>query len=122
MVILASLPIAGCSLAVSVVAGLTDRKRPFSLLRVTGVPLGLLRRVVTLESAVPLIVAAAISAGAGLLGADLFLQSQFGVSLRSPGTAYYLSLLGGLVISLGIIAATLPLLQRITGPDSAHTE
>ena len=49
MVILVSLPIAGCSLAVSVAAGLTDRKRPFSLLRLTGAPLGVLRRVVALE-------------------------------------------------------------------------
>jgi predicted lysophospholipase L1 biosynthesis ABC-type transport system permease subunit len=122
VVILASLVIGGCSLAVSVAAGLTDRKRPFSLLRLTGVPLGMLRRVVTWESAVPLIVSAAISAGAGLLGATLFLQAQFGVSLRSPGTGYYLSVLSGLVISLAIIAATLPLLNRITGPDTARNE
>jgi len=33
VVILTSLPIAGCTLAVSVAAGLSDRKRPFSLLR-----------------------------------------------------------------------------------------
>jgi len=88
----------------------------------TGVPLRLLRRVVTLESAVPLIVAAAIAAGTGLLAADLFLRAQFGVSLRSPGTTYYLSVLSGLVISLGLIAATLPLLNRITGPETARNE
>jgi len=37
VVILVSLPIAGCSLAVAVAAGLTERKRPFSVLRLTGV-------------------------------------------------------------------------------------
>jgi hypothetical protein len=122
VVILASLAIAGCSLAVSAAAGLTDRKRPFSLLRLTGVPLRLLRRVVTLESTVPLIVAAAIAVGTGLLAAGLFLQAQFGVSLQSPGTTYYLSVLAGLLISLGVIAATLPLLNRITGPETARNE
>ena len=122
VVILASLAIAGCSLAVSTAAGLTDRKRPFSLLRLTGVPLRTLRRVVTLESAVPLIAAAVISAGTGLLAAGLFLQAQFGVSLRPPGTAYYLSVLAGLVISFAIIAATLPLLNRITSPQTARNE
>jgi hypothetical protein len=122
LVILASLAIAGCSLAVSAAAGLTDRKRPFSLLRLTGVPLRLLRRVVSLESTVPLIVAAAIAAGTGLLAAGLFLQAQFGVSLHSPGTTYYLSVLAGLLISLGLIAATLPLLNRITGPETARNE
>ena len=76
VVILASLVIAGCSLAVSVVSGLTDRKRPFSLLRLAGAPLGLLRRVVALESAVPLAVIALLSAGTGFLAAQLFLSSE----------------------------------------------
>ena len=40
VVIVVSLVIAGCGLAVSVTAGISDRKRPFSLLRLTGVPLG----------------------------------------------------------------------------------
>jgi hypothetical protein len=33
MMILASLPIAGCTLAASIAASVADRKRPFSLLR-----------------------------------------------------------------------------------------
>jgi FtsX-like permease family protein len=121
-VILASLPIAGCSLAVSVAAGLTDRRRPFSLLRLTGAPLSMLRRVVVLESAVPLIVIAVMSAGTGLLASGLFLRSQFGVSLRPPGAEYYASVLAGLVISLAVIAATLPLLNRITEPETTRNE
>jgi hypothetical protein len=51
-VILTSLAIAGCSLAASVAAGLPDRKRPFSQLRLTGARLGMLRRVIFLESAI----------------------------------------------------------------------
>ena len=66
--------------------------------------------------------AAAIAAGAGLLAADLFLHAQFSVSLRSPGTTYYLSVIAGLLISLGAIATTLPLLNRITGPETARNE
>jgi hypothetical protein len=53
VVILVSLVIAGCSLAVSAAGGLTDRRRPLSLLRLTGVQLGVLHRVVALETAVP---------------------------------------------------------------------
>ena len=58
-VILVSLPIAGCTLAAGIAAGLADRKRPFSLLRLTGARLTTLRRVVALESAVPLLAVAA---------------------------------------------------------------
>jgi FtsX-like permease family protein len=122
VVILAGLPIAGCSLAVSVVAGLTDRRRPFSLLRLAGTPVGLLRRVVALESAVPLLAVTAVSAGVGLLVAELFLNSQLGLNLRPPRPAYYGFVAGGVLLSLGIIAATFPLLARITGPEAARSE
>ena len=122
VVILASLVIAGCSLAVSVAAGLTDRKRPFSLLRLTGAPIGVLRRVVALESAAPLIIVALVSAGTGFLASGLFLRSELGESLRPPGAGYYLIVFAGLAASLGVIASTLPLLQRITGPENARNE
>jgi hypothetical protein len=122
VVILVSLCIAGCSLAVSVVAGLNDRKRPFSLLRLTGVQLSLLRRIVVLESAVPLLVIAVLATGAGFLAAELFLKSQMGYSLRPPGAEYYITVLTGLAVSLGVIASTLPLLRRITGPETARNE
>ena len=58
VVVLTSLAIAGCTLAASIAAGLAERKRPFSLLRLAGAPLGMLQRVVALESAVPLLVTA----------------------------------------------------------------
>jgi predicted lysophospholipase L1 biosynthesis ABC-type transport system permease subunit len=118
--IAASLVIAGSSLAVVVAGGLSERKRPFSLLRLTGVPLGTLRRVVALESAVPLLVAAVVAAGAGFLAAQLFLRAQMQYTLRPPGPAYYLIVAVGLLASLGIIASTLPMLRRITGPETAR--
>jgi predicted lysophospholipase L1 biosynthesis ABC-type transport system permease subunit len=117
-----SLCIAGCGLAVSVVAGLNDRKRPFSLLRLTGVQLGTLRRVVALETAVPLLIIAVVAAGSGFLAAGLFVKSQLDYSLQPPGASYYVTVVAGLAVSLGVIASTLPLLKRITGPDTARNE
>ncbi len=122
VIILTSLPIAGCSLAVSVAGGLAERKRPFSLLRLAGTPLGLLRRVITLEAAGPLIISAAVSAGAGLLTAQLFLRAQLYETLQAPSVQYYLIVIGGLVASLAVIASTLPLLRRITGPETARND
>lgn len=122
VVLFTSLPIAGCSLAVSIAGGLADRRRPFSLLRLTGVPLALLHRVVTLETAAPLLIGAVVSAGAGLLSAALFLRAQTEYSLQAPGLSYYVLVGGGVVASLTIIASTLPLLARMTGPDIARNE
>ncbi|GAA2086613.1 FtsX-like permease family protein [Actinomadura alba] len=122
VVILVSLFIAGCSLAVSVVASLNDRKRPFSLLRLTGTHLGMMRRIVALESAAPLLVNAVVAMAAGFLAAQLFLESQLDYSLRAPGAEYYITVFAGLAVSLGVIVSTLPLLNRITGPETARNE
>jgi predicted lysophospholipase L1 biosynthesis ABC-type transport system permease subunit len=122
VVVLASLAIAGCTLAASVAAGLNERKRPFSLLRLTGAPLRLLRRVVALETVVPLLAVSVVSIGMGFLAAQLFLQSQLYYSLQPPGAGYYLVILAGLAASLAVIASTMPLLRRITGPETARNQ
>lgn len=120
--ILASLPIAACSLAVSIAGGLIERKRPFSLLRLTGAPLATLRRVIGLEAAAPMLITALASAIAGLLAAYLFLRAQLHESLQAPGAGLYLVVAVGLVVSLAVIASTLPLLNRLTGPEVARNE
>ena len=40
----------------------------------------------------------------------------------APGATFYLLAAGGILVSLGIIAATFPLLKRITGPEAARNE
>ena len=121
VVVLTSLAIAGCTLAASVAAGLAERKRPFSLLRLAGTPLGLLQRVVALESAVPLLVTAVIAIGLGFAAAAMYAAAQIG-PFAAPGAAYYIITGAGIAVSLGIIAATMPLLRRITGPEAARNE
>ncbi len=122
VIIVASLIIAACSLAVNIAAGLSERKRPFSLLRLTGVPTALLHRVVALESALPLLLVAAVSIVVGLTSAALYLHSQVGIAFSLPGIAYWATVLGGLAASFAIIASTFPLLNRITGPEVARNE
>ena len=93
------------------------------VLVLAGTPLGVLRRVVTLESAVPLLVVAALSIAVGFGGAELFLRAQLGYTLRPPGVGYYGIVVAGLVAALAIIAATLPLLterllsRNVSGED-----
>jgi hypothetical protein len=121
-VILVSLPIAGCTLAASIAAGLADRKRPFSMLRLTGARLAMLRRVVALESAVPLLAVAAVAIGTGFAASAEYASVAQHYPMVAPGAAYYLITAGGILVSLGIIAATFPLLKRITGPEVARND
>jgi predicted lysophospholipase L1 biosynthesis ABC-type transport system permease subunit len=65
--------------------GLTERRRPFSLLRLTGAPLAMLRRVIIFEAAAPLLVTAVVSIVAGFLTAHLFLRAQLHETLSAPG-------------------------------------
>jgi predicted lysophospholipase L1 biosynthesis ABC-type transport system permease subunit len=122
VVILTSLPIAGCSLAVNIAGGLAERKRPFSLLRLGGAPLTMLRRVIILEAAAPLLITAVASVGVGFLTAQLFLRAQLHESLHPPGLQFFLVVCGGLIASLAVIASTLPLLKRLTGPEIARND
>ncbi len=106
----------------SIVGGLTERRRPFSLLRLAGVPPGMLRRVVLLESLVPLATVAVLASGAGFLAAHLFLEAQMQYGLRPGGwrtTSWYWP---GWRRRSGSSAGTLPLLDRVTGPEMARSD
>jgi hypothetical protein len=119
-----TLIVAGCSLAVAVGGGLVDRKRPFTLLRVSGTPVGVLSRVVLMEAAVPLVAATVVAAVIAYVTSILAF-----VRLAPPDTAIpqlghdYYALMGiGLVIAFGVITVTLPLLRRMTTPGNVRFE
>ena len=119
-----TLLVAGCSLAVALGGGLVDRKRPFTLLRVSGTPVRALYRVVFLEAVVPLaaatVLAAAIAYGASIL--TVVKLAPAGTPIPLLGHVYFVTMGVGLVIALIVIGVTLPLLKRMTGPDNARFE
>jgi hypothetical protein len=119
-----TLIVAGCSLAVSVGGGLADRKRPFTLLRVSGIPVSVLSRVVLFEAAVPLVTAtvaaAAIAYWASLLA---FLRlAPAGTAIPQLGRDYYTIMGLGLAAAFGVITLTLPLLRKMTAPSAVRFE
>ncbi len=119
-----TLIVAGCSLAVAVGGSLVERKRPFTLLRLTGTATSTLYRVVLLEAVLPL-VAATVIAGGLAYGISVLTVSKLapaGTPVPVPSHAYFLTMGAGLIASLLIICASLPLLGRITGPDSVRFE
>jgi hypothetical protein len=122
-VVALTLLVAGCSLAVAVGGGLIERKRPFTLLRLTGAPTPALYRVVLLESSLPLLVAAVVAAGAGLaVAAPIVDQLTSTGTVTLPGHGYFLTIAGGLTAALALILTGLPLLRRITEPNNARFE
>ena len=119
-----TLIVAGCSLAVTVGGGLVDRKRPFTLLRVSGTSVGVLTRVVMLEAAVPLL-AATVLAGGIAYGTSILAFMRLapaGTALPQLGRDYFTIMGIGLAIAFGVILVTLPLLRRMTAPSTVRFE
>jgi hypothetical protein len=119
-----TLVVAGCSLAVAVGGGLVDRKRPFTLLRVSGTPIGVLSRVVLMEAAVPLVAATIVAAGIAYGTSVLaFVRlAPTGTAIPQLGSDYYALMGIGLAVAFGIITVTLPLLRRMTSPGNVRFE
>lgn len=122
--VLLTLIVAGCSLAVAVGGSLVERKRPFTLLRLTGTPTSTLYRVVFLEAVLPLAAATLVAAGTayGISILTVGKMAPAGTPLPVLGHVYYLTMAAGLVASLLVIVAALPILGRVTAPSSARFE
>lgn len=116
--------IAGSSLAVAVASGLVERKRPFTLLRVSGTGTGVLYRTVLLETVLPLLGATVVAAGVGLALAYPIARALAPTrhALVLPSGSYYLVLGASLAAALAIIAVCLPILGRITATRNVRFE
>jgi hypothetical protein len=119
-----TLVVAGCSLAVAVGGGLVDRKRPFTLLRVSGTGVGVLSGVVLMEAALPLVGATLAAAVTAYLASALaFVRlAPAGTAIPQLGHDYFELMGAGLVIAFAVIVVTLPLLRRMTLPGNVRFE
>ncbi|MEV4836490.1 FtsX-like permease family protein [Nonomuraea sp. NPDC049486] len=119
-----TLLVAGCGLLVAVAGGVVERRQPFTLLRLCGTPTRTLSRVMLLETAVPVVLAALVAAGAGfgVAGPVIDQLAIKSAPATMPGPAYFLTVGGGLLAALLIALAGLPLLKRVTTPDNARFE
>ncbi|MFD0747269.1 FtsX-like permease family protein [Phytohabitans flavus] len=113
--------VATASLTVGVAAGLVERRRPFTLLRATGLQLGELRRTILLETALPLVATAVCGIALGL-AASAAVASPTGRHWTGPGPAFFLTAVAGLIVTLAVSSTTLPLVKTVTEPTSVRFE
>ncbi|WP_104190942.1 FtsX-like permease family protein [Cryobacterium sp. Y82] len=99
--------IAGLSLAIATVSAMIDRRRMLALLRLLGMNLAGLRRIIILEAAAPLLAVMALSIGLGFLVADLILVglTDSGRSVGWPDARYLGALTASVVLALAAVAA-----------------
>ena len=111
----AAIVIAGLSLAVATASAVLDRKRVLGLMRLMGMPVSVLRRVITREAAVPLLTVLLLSIGLGFLVAWLMVTSiNDTYKVTWPAPDYFVALALSLLLALAAVAATFSLIRGST--------
>ena len=113
--------VAACSLTVGMLAGVIERRRPFALLRASGLRLGELRQVVFLETAAAMLVTAAVGVGLGM--ATSYAVALFGDMVWTWPDAGVFAMVGiGVLAALILSTMALPLLDAATRYDAVRYE
>ena len=114
--------VAVASLIVSTVGGLLERRKSLFTLRLGGMTLGQMKRVVLIESLIPLIGTSVLAAGAGIWVAKIFLEVFSSTVRVSLSATYFAIVIGSLVLAVIGIWLVLPMLKRITSLEQNQTE
>ncbi len=115
--------IAGLSLAVATASAILDRKRVLGLMRLMGMPVSVVRRIITREAAIPLLTVLLLSVGLGFLAAWLmvaFIDDTYRMTWPAPD--YFMALGVSLLLALGAVTATFSLVRGNTALTAARSE
>ncbi|MCC6704892.1 MAG: ABC transporter permease [Thermomicrobiales bacterium] len=115
--------IAGISLTVATAASMLERKRIFGLLRLMGMPNGVISRIVAFEAVAPLVAVLAITIGLGFLISWMMVEGlSYSRTLHAPDIRYYLAILGSLGLAVLSVLAVTGLVHRNTGVNQTRFE
>jgi hypothetical protein len=113
--------VAACSLTVGMLAGVVERRRPFALLRASGLRIGELRQVVFLETAAPMVVTSAVGVGLGL--GTSYTLARFGdMAWAWPDLGVFTMVGLGVLTALALSTLALPLLDATTRHETVRYE
>jgi ABC-type antimicrobial peptide transport system permease subunit len=115
--------VAGLSLAVATASAVLDRKRVLGLMRLMGMPVTVIRRIIVREAAVPLLSVLALSIGLGFLVARLmitFIDDTY--RMDGPPPTYFSALGLSLLLALAAVGTTFGLVRRTTEMTATRFE
>ncbi len=114
--------VAVASLIVSTIGGLFERRRSLYTLRLGGMRLGQLKRLIMTESLVPLLSVSLLSCAIGVWVGTVFVTT-FSASLKPTLSPLYFGIVGGGLIAAIIgIYLVLPMVRKLTDPEANQTE
>ena len=114
--------VAVASLIVSTIGGLMERRRSLYTLRLGGMRLAQLKRLVMVESVAPLLTTSILSCGLGVWTGAVF-TSTFSTTLKPVLTPTYFAIVGiGLAAAIIGIYLILPMVDKLTRAEANQTE
>ena len=114
--------VAVASLIVSTIGGLMERRRSLYTLRLSGMRLAQLKRLVMVESVAPLLTTSILSCGFGVWTGAVF-TSTFSTTLKPVLTPTYFAIVGiGLAAAIIGIYLILPMVDKLTQAEANQTE
>jgi putative ABC transport system permease protein len=116
--------VSAVSLAVATTAAMLDRKRVLGLLRLMGMRVGTLRRIIGYETAAPLLVILALCIGLGFLTAYLILTGLTGGArtIGVPDERYFIALAASVLLAVLAVVSTFGSIRRNTAISSTRFE
>ena len=114
--------VAVASLIVSTIGGLMERRRSLYTLRLGGMRLAQLKRLVMVESVAPLVITSVLSCGIGVWTGAVFTK-MFSTTLKPVLTPTYFAIVGaGLAAAIIGIYLILPMIDKLTRAEANQTE
>ncbi len=114
--------VAVASLIVSTIGGLMERRRSLYTLRLGGMRLAQLKRLVMVESVAPLLITSVLSCGIGVWTGAVFTK-MFSTTLKPVLTPTYFAIVGaGLAAAIIGIYLILPMVDKLTRAEANQTE
>ena len=114
--------VAVASLIVSTIGGLMERRRSLYTLRLGGMRLIQLKRLVMVESVAPLLITSLLSCGIGVWTGAVFTK-MFSTTLKPVLTPTYFAIVGlGLLTAIIGIYLILPMVDKLTRAEANQTE
>ncbi len=114
--------VAVASLIVSTIGGLMERRRSLYTLRLGGMRLAQLKRLVMIESVAPLVITSILSCGIGVWTGAVFTK-MFSTTLKPVLTPTYFAIIGiGLAAAIIGIYLILPMVDKLTRAEANQTE
>jgi len=114
--------VAVASLIVSTIGGLMERRRSLYTLRLSGMRLVQLKRLVMVESVAPLLITSILSCGIGVWTGAVFTK-MFSTTLKPVLTPTYFAIVGaGLAAAIIGIYLILPMVDKLTRAEANQTE